>query len=165
MRLSNHDPREIGMKILFFLSLFMVAGCVSTSPSNSAKPTPVFPRMNFEPDILLTAKLWGNFEQRGRCLVIADDDGNFFTPYWPKQSKFGKDKYGYYVVDASSGETIRIGDFITAGGGFVLQTSDDQERLKEINAILKPDIPAECSENIASIHSFRKTRKWYVGYE
>ena len=153
------------MKLSPFLLALSLTGCASISAKNEERQIPVFPRMTFNSDIFLTARLSGTFEQRGKCLVIASNDGSFVTPYWPKQSILGKDNKGYFVKDAPSGEIIHVGDFITGGGGQAFKKDNGAERLKEINAIVTPDIPPECSENIVSIHSFRKTQKWYVGQD
>lgn len=158
-------PADRKIKILPLLLAFMIVGCASTSGSNADEQMPVFPRMTFDSDILLTAGLFGTLEQRGRCLVIAGEDGSYFTPYWPRRSQLGRDRNGYFVEDASSGEIIRPGDFIVGGGGFAFREGDGEERLNELNALIAPDIPAECSQKIASIHSFRKSRKWYVGHD
>jgi len=153
------------MKLSPFLLAFLVAGCMSPSTNREHRQTPVFPRMIFDPDILTTARLAGTLEQRGKCLVIATDDGKLVTPYWPKQSTLGKDNKGYFVKDTMSGEIIRVGDFIEGGGGLAFQKGYGAERLKKINALVKPDIPFECSDNIVSFHSYRKTEIWHMGLE
>lgn len=79
------------MKLSLFLLGFLLAGCVFTSANNEETQIPVFPQMVFDPDILLTARLGGTLEQRRKCLAIANGDGSYFTPVWPKQSNLRKD--------------------------------------------------------------------------
>jgi hypothetical protein len=137
--LSTRGITQVLAPIAVVLS---VAGCTSTAGADDGG-TPYLVRPAQEPDGYMEALVHGEIAVRGGCFVLLGGEKPALVS-WPYGTESSKEADDAVVVP--SGETVRAGDTVESGGGWVPRNRDaeynDQCDLEGVGELvqLNPDL-------------------------
>ncbi|WP_344100823.1 hypothetical protein [Myceligenerans crystallogenes] len=99
------------------------AGCAASAPSDDGR-SPFVVQPSIEPDGYMEALVGGEIAVQGGCFVLLSGEGKPSLVSWPFGTRRGKE--GDDVVVGGGEVTVRPGDTVESGGGWV-PLDDDAE--------------------------------------
>lgn len=139
------------MHTRWFMAAFVLVSCASIPTSKR----PAFPKFKVSDAnrILLTGGGAGYLSQQGRCLGLAGPSGaNFRTVIWPETANLSFDAEGLLLTDSASGAAVRLGDYISVGGGALPPGA-----AAPLASELTEAVPPECAASVATVNpGFKK---------
>ena len=124
-----------------------IAACVTPLPAGAPefaqRPAP----REGQNEIELLVGISGTLAIRDDCLgaeLHYSDGDRFVMLVWPSSAQLVRDGNSWLVKNASNGESIRVGQELTGGGGF--WGDQDKESLKRTNRYLTRKLSMNCAQ-------------------
>ena len=134
-------------RLLPLLIVPLIAACVTPLPPGA----PEFAQRAAPPEgqneIELLAGFNGRLAIRDNCLgavSVYPEADTFVTIIWPSSARLVRDGNSWRVNNTANGESIRVGERISGGGGYA--GKHDRETLKLYNRFLTRKLSIACAQ-------------------